>query len=183
MARISGWNSQPGTVPHIISSSPGHNELNVPASTNLAAVFDMEMDSSSVNNSSFFASASSSGVHPGVIGYNIQNKTATLDPLSDFEVGETVTVTLTIGIHSSQGTPLASNYIWSFNIMINRGDCNGDGVINVGDVVFLVNYLFKDGSSPDPLETGDANCDEQVNVGDVVYLINYLFRSGIPPSC
>jgi len=183
MARISGWNSQPGNVPHIISISPKHNDLNVPTNINITAGFDMDMDSSTVNNSSFLASASSSGLHPGVISYDIQNHRAALDPSIDFEVGETVTINLTADIHSLQGIPLASDYIWSFKVMSNRGDCNGDGVINVGDVVFLVNYLFKGGSSPFPLETGDVNCDELVNVGDVVYLINYLFKSGTPPSC
>ncbi|MCK4224970.1 MAG: S8 family serine peptidase [candidate division Zixibacteria bacterium] len=64
-----------------------------------------------------------------------------------------------------------------------RGDCNGDGVIDLGDVVYLINYLFKGGSAPDPLEAGDCNCDTVVDLGDVVYLINYLFKNGPPPCC
>jgi hypothetical protein len=52
----------------------------------------------------------------------------------------------------------------------------------VGDVVYLVNYLYKDGSAPDPVEAGDANGDEIVDVGDVVYLINYLYKSGPAPG-
>ena len=64
-----------------------------------------------------------------------------------------------------------------------RGDANGDGVIDVGDVVYLINYLYKNGPPPVPIEAGDANCDDVVDVGDVVYLINYLFKGGPPPSC
>jgi hypothetical protein len=63
------------------------------------------------------------------------------------------------------------------------GDANGDGVINVTDVVYLINYLFIGGPAPNPLAAGDANCDGVVNASDVVYLINYLFISGPPPSC
>jgi hypothetical protein len=63
------------------------------------------------------------------------------------------------------------------------GDCNGDETIDIGDVVYLVNYLYKSGSAPDPVEAGDANGDETVDVGDVVYLINYLYRGGDPPGC
>jgi len=63
------------------------------------------------------------------------------------------------------------------------GDFNGDGAIIVGDVVFSINYLFRSGPSPDPLEVGDCNCDGKVDVSDIVYLINYLFNSGPPPSC
>ncbi|MGB7060977.1 MAG: C25 family cysteine peptidase [Candidatus Zixiibacteriota bacterium] len=62
------------------------------------------------------------------------------------------------------------------------GDCNGDGTIDVGDVVYLVNYLYKSGSAPDPVEAGDANGDETVDVGDVVYLINYLYKAGPTPG-
>jgi len=63
------------------------------------------------------------------------------------------------------------------------GDANGDGLIDVGRVVYLTGFLYKDGSAPDPLWTGDCNCDDTVNLGDVVYLINYLFRAGPPPGC
>ncbi len=63
------------------------------------------------------------------------------------------------------------------------GDVNNDGVIDVGDVVYLINYLFKGGLAPVPLRcVGDVNNDDVVDIGDVVYLINYLFKSGIAPS-
>lgn len=63
------------------------------------------------------------------------------------------------------------------------GDFDPDSLINVGDVVFAINYLYKSGPAPDPLEVGDCNCDEGVDVGDVVYLINYLFKGGPEPIC
>jgi uncharacterized repeat protein (TIGR01451 family) len=62
-----------------------------------------------------------------------------------------------------------------------RGDANSDGIIDVGDVVFIINYLFKNGSAPNPLPAGDVNCDGLDDVGDVVFLINYLFKSGPSP--
>jgi hypothetical protein len=62
-----------------------------------------------------------------------------------------------------------------------RGDCNNDGIVDAADVVFLINYLFQDGTAPDPLEAGDANSDSEVDPADVVYLINYLFKQGPPP--
>ncbi|MCK4223805.1 MAG: glycosyl hydrolase [candidate division Zixibacteria bacterium] len=62
-----------------------------------------------------------------------------------------------------------------------RGDASNDGVIDLADVVFLINYLYKGGSAPEIFETGDANCDTVIDLADVVLLINYLFRSGPPP--
>ena len=63
------------------------------------------------------------------------------------------------------------------------GDANGDGTVDVGDVVYLVNYLYRYGPAPDPIQAGDANCDGHVDVGDVVFLVNYLYRGGDPPGC
>ncbi len=62
-----------------------------------------------------------------------------------------------------------------------KGDVTGDGMINLGDVVFLVNYLYRGGPAPDPLDMGDVNCDGTVDIGDVVYLVNYLYQGGPPP--
>lgn len=64
-----------------------------------------------------------------------------------------------------------------------RGDVNADGVIDVGDVVYLISFLYRGGDPPIPEEAGDANCSGFVTVGDVVYLVNYLFRGGPPPGC
>ena len=64
-----------------------------------------------------------------------------------------------------------------------RGDANGDRTIDIGDVVYLINYLYKGAPPPNPLEVGNCNCDGVVDLGDVVFLINYLFKEGPPPDC
>ncbi|MCP4569261.1 MAG: hypothetical protein GY841_16930 [FCB group bacterium] len=67
------------------------------------------------------------------------------------------------------------------NIGLMCGDANSDQSINVGDAVFLINYIFKSGTAPDPLCRGEANGDTSINVGDAVYLINYVFKGGAAP--
>jgi subtilisin family serine protease len=62
-----------------------------------------------------------------------------------------------------------------------RGDANGVDGIDVADVVYLVNYIFKDGPPPYPLIAGDANCDHEINVGDAVFIVQYVFNSGPAP--
>jgi hypothetical protein len=64
-----------------------------------------------------------------------------------------------------------------------HGDANRDQTLDGGDVVYLLNYLFRGGPAPNPLQAGDANCDGDVNADDVVYLLNYLYRDGPPPPC
>jgi len=66
------------------------------------------------------------------------------------------------------------------------GDANGDSDANIGDAVYIINFVFKSGPAPTPLCTGDANGDGDVNVGDAVYLINYVFNNGpepVEPCC
>jgi hypothetical protein len=62
-----------------------------------------------------------------------------------------------------------------------RGDANGDSAVDVGDVVYIINYVFKQGPAPDPRYAGDVNCDDEVNVADAVYLINFIFKDGPAP--
>lgn len=63
------------------------------------------------------------------------------------------------------------------------GDITGNGNVDIGDAVYLVNFIFKGGPAPDPFETADVNCDGRVNIGDAVYYIHYIFRGGPPPCC
>jgi len=61
------------------------------------------------------------------------------------------------------------------------GDANNDSAINVGDAVYLINYIFKSGPAPAAWKAGDANCDGLVNVGDAVRLINHVFKGAPSP--
>jgi hypothetical protein len=63
------------------------------------------------------------------------------------------------------------------------GNPNGDNDVNVGDAVFMINYVFREGPEPDPWWLGDANCDGTLDVGDIVFLVAAAFRFGPQPEC
>jgi len=63
------------------------------------------------------------------------------------------------------------------------GDANSDGLVNVGDAIYVVNYVFKDGPEPSCMAEGDANADGLVNVGDAIHVVNYVFKDGPDPIC
>jgi rubredoxin len=62
------------------------------------------------------------------------------------------------------------------------GDANGDQEVTISDVVYMVNYLFRFGPAPDPIQAGDVNCENSIDIIDAVYLINYLFKGGPLPG-
>jgi hypothetical protein len=78
-------------------------------------------------------------------------------------------------------TVTAHNYLpWVDSLMVlsDKGDVTNDGQIDIGDVIYLTNYLYRKGLVPDPLTKGDVNCDDKIDLGDLVYLINYLYKKG-----
>jgi subtilase family serine protease len=67
--------------------------------------------------------------------------------------------------------------------VVRCGDITRDCVVDIGDIIYMINYLYKNGPTPRPLPAGDVNSDQVVDIGDVVYLINYLFKGGPAPVC
>lgn len=61
------------------------------------------------------------------------------------------------------------------------GDANADLKIDVGDAVYIVNYIFRGGPPPLQPAAADANCDGRINVGDAVYIVHYVFDAGPAP--
>ncbi len=62
-----------------------------------------------------------------------------------------------------------------------RGDCNGDGDINIGDPIFLINELFAEGPEAPCDDACDSNDDGGKDIGDAIYGLNYLFTEGPAP--
>ena len=64
-----------------------------------------------------------------------------------------------------------------------KGDANDDGDINILDLTYMVDYIFRSGPAPAPFLAGDANCDDNSNILDLTYLVDYIFRGGPIPDC
>lgn len=63
------------------------------------------------------------------------------------------------------------------------GDCNSDGPINILDITFLINYLYKNGGPPAVMDGADVNSDGAINILDITYLIAFLYKDGPAPTC
>jgi len=64
---------------------------------------------------------------------------------------------------------------------IKAGDANGDNSLNLADIIFNVNYVFKGGTAPSPICRGNDNADGGVNLADIIYKVNYVFKGGPAP--
>ena len=61
------------------------------------------------------------------------------------------------------------------------GDVNGDENIDIQDILFLVNFLFRSQPPFCAYDAGDVNCNQNVDISDLVYLVNFVFKNGPPP--
>ena len=64
-----------------------------------------------------------------------------------------------------------------------RGNIDGDPTedITIGDLVWLVNYMFKQGPDPVYLIEADVDANNNININDLVLLVKYMFKQGTPP--
>lgn len=68
--------------------------------------------------------------------------------------------------------------------VLQRGDVNFTGDINLTDLTLLVAFLFQEGDPPIPVEeAGDLNCSGTLNLTDLTHMVNMLFLSGPGVPC
>ncbi|HEX2896818.1 MAG TPA: hypothetical protein VHP63_02065 [candidate division Zixibacteria bacterium] len=100
----------------------------------------------------------------------------------DATIGQTATFQVAGGTHT-----LGQGYWFASGCCVgNRGDCNFDGTDgNIVDLNFLVNRIFRGGTSSVCLQEADINSDgTPQNILDLNYLVNRIFRGGpIPGPC
>src|SRR4030065_405228 len=84
---------------------------------------------------------------------------------SDGELNDTLMVQITVA-----------------NCTAKAGDTNANNQINLGDIVYLVNFVFKGGAAPSPVCRGDANgSGGALSLPDIIYLVNFVFKGTAAP--
>ena len=67
------------------------------------------------------------------------------------------------------------------------GDVNGDGIVNLSDILYLISYLYilPPGPPPLPMAAGYITEDDQINLEDILHLIDFVYGvpKGAPPVC
>lgn len=155
--------------------------------------------------------AAPGGVAGGCIGLDYEYSASTIDPDGhqiyyrfDFDDG---VITDWLGPYNS-GDPCAATHAWStlgtFSVRVQAqdeygktsdwssgtpivmhdylaGDANGNLIVNILDITYLIGFLYMGGPPPNPYASGDANGNVVVNVLDITYLINNKYLGGPDP--
>ncbi len=161
-----------GAIPlQVVSTFPLCNALNTPQNITITATFDVDVNPSTLNDSTVRINGSLSGLHTNTFSYNLGTRTITIMPNAQFKVGEVVTVSLTRGIENATGNPMMNPYSWNFTVQVHSGtgffrkpltvsvgsfpssvtaaDWDGDGVVDLAVVnagVDSVSILKNDGT-------------------------------------
>ncbi|UCD94336.1 MAG: hypothetical protein JSU69_11335, partial [Candidatus Zixiibacteriota bacterium] len=114
----------------------------------------------------------------------------TTDEFGDFLIlagGGSQLITVRKGGYSSVDTTMLMNVDRQLDVTLYLqyvcGDADASGAVNLLDVTFIINYLYKEGPAPVPPEGADANGDGSINLLDVTHIINYLYKEGPEPIC
>ncbi len=62
-----------------------------------------------------------------------------------------------------------------------RGDCDGNGGVNITDAICILNRLFAGADTPGCVAALNTNGDNEAGIDDAVTLLNFLFAGGPPP--
>ena len=124
-----GW-SVAFSHPWISAVFPSQNAFNIGDSSLISVTFSVDINPATLTNTTIRVHGSLSGLHlSSAISYHVPTRTLTFDSDSSFYLGEIVQVTLTTGIHRTNGSPMPSPFVWNFMIY----SATGSGKFMVGD--------------------------------------------------
>ena len=118
-------------APGVDSVSPASGAAGIAMTSNVAAIFDADMDASSFNSDSFYLVPEVASV----LDYDEATRKITLNPLADLEPSTVYSAVLTRSVESLTDNGLSSMHSWTFTTAAEAGitDTDGDGVPDAAD--------------------------------------------------
>ncbi|OGC92598.1 MAG: hypothetical protein A2142_00440 [candidate division Zixibacteria bacterium RBG_16_48_11] len=130
-------------------------------------------------------SLSQAQVTPPVFSMPVEFKLSTAAKDSDFTIYDTLrNQRLSLVLSSAPtGIVIDPNYKLLSADTVSRypylaGDVDNNGLVLMGDIVYLIKILFSGFPLPSPVAAADVNGDCQISLADIIYLVNYFFHHG-----
>ena len=105
------WEFTTGTLPSVLTTDPVNLATGIALNKTVTADFSEAMDALTITSSTFTLME---GVNPVAGSVSYLGTTASFDPTANLLPGTTYTATITTGVQSVPGIPLASDYVWTF---------------------------------------------------------------------
>jgi hypothetical protein len=151
--------------PDIVAVNLATGATCVPLDQKIKVTFDEQMDSLTLNPSTFFVE----GV-TGAVTYDVVTQTATFTPSANLVANTLFTITVTTGAKDLGGGPLAAAFHQTFT----TGPCQGGGVPPVALCPFIGNFSVLAGSAVTNTGSTTVSGDVGVSPGTAV--------TGFPPG-
>ncbi len=143
-------------TPTIIFRNPEFGARAVPTSTLVAVTFSTDMDPSTITSDTFRVSQGSTLVE-GSVHYIAVSQVAVFEPAVSLAPNAAYTATVTSGVRSAAGVPLAQDMAWAF-VTTDGTSPLGDGMhIYFGDLHSHSAYSDGTGTPADAFATARAN--------------------------
>ncbi len=153
----------------IVSTAPAQNELDVSSSADVSASFNIDVNPSTLDPTTFVVHGAQSGLHVGTISYEGLTYTATFDPSGAFIGGEGVTAVLTDAIQAASGLAF-EGFAWDFTAAA-TAPTGG---------IFGSSQNYATGIEPRAIYAGDLDGDGDVDfaVSGNVGLVSVFLNNG-----
>lgn len=99
----------------VVSATPAPNALGITVSDNVTITFSKDMDPATLTSSNVHVRSTTSGVIDAVYTYSAGTKTLTINPNTDFKVGEELIITVSTNVTNVDGVKLYQPFISSFS--------------------------------------------------------------------
>jgi len=151
--------------PDIVVINVAADATCVPVAQKIMVTFDEQMDSLTLNPTTFFIE----GV-AGTVSYDVVSETATFTPSVSLAANTVFTITVTTGAKDMGGVPLAT----PFNLTFTTGPCQGGGVPPVALCPLIGNFSVLAGSTVTNTGSTVVSGDVGISPGTAV--------TGFPPG-
>ena len=151
--------------PSLVAINVAAGATCVPLDQKIKVTFDEQMDSLTINPSTFFIT----GV-AGAVTFDVVSQTATLTPSANLAANTTFTINVTVGAKDLEGVPLAAPFQQSFT----TSPCKTGGVPLVALCPFIGNFSVLAGSTVTNTGSTTVSGDVGVSPGTAV--------TGFPPG-
>jgi len=165
--------------PRVVATVPANGDVNAPVAAGVSVTFSAAMDPNSLNAATFLVRDAANNAVSGTVTYDAAHFVAKFAPTSPLAGGTTYTAVVTTGAKDAGGTPLQTDYRWSFTtaaaqppLEVVKGDVTGDGKVNIADATLALRLAVNlQTATPAQLKAADFNSDGKVAVNEVMLIL------------